>query len=349
MRISSQTPVPLTREFTSEGRLVAKVKVHAGDWASGSEHSFGFGSFSLRGHGKWLPETVRADRLVNLEVASEENVKRLGGAAGWGAVGALALGPVGLLAGVVMGGNKKDVTFIAEFDDGRKMLATTDSKAFTQMQAAIFARPTGAMGKTRQPQKLTAPNPVTDGAGWGADISGLSRSERDKLALELRAIYEGSDGFTTADLDHYESLIRDGKGVEAERLAADIQARAAQVRDENLQVTLNRLDEMLAGMTPSERTAHAASMRNLYEEAGTHMGVDFDRYEALLVAGHGAEALKVLDGPNTTSRIEGDIVALAEDYNLTMAEARRLAEIEGDPSRQDEWLEIVERGAARGL
>lgn len=50
----------------------------------------------------------------------------------------LALGQVGLLAGLILGGNKKEVTFVAKFKDGRKMLATTDSKSFTKMQAATF-------------------------------------------------------------------------------------------------------------------------------------------------------------------------------------------------------------------
>jgi hypothetical protein len=116
---------------------MAKVKVHAGDWAKG-DHSFMFGQFSLRRDGAWSAETIAATTLSELEVASEESVKKLGGTVGWGAVGLVALGPVGLLAGLLLGGNKKDVTFVAKFNDGRKMLATTDSKSFTQMKAATF-------------------------------------------------------------------------------------------------------------------------------------------------------------------------------------------------------------------
>lgn len=89
-------------------------------------------------HGKMMPEGIHSSQLAEVELASEEAVKRLGGTVGWGAVGALALGPVGLLAGLLLGGNKKDVKFVAKFKDGRKMLATTDSKAFTQMKAAVF-------------------------------------------------------------------------------------------------------------------------------------------------------------------------------------------------------------------
>ncbi|MGI2002125.1 hypothetical protein [Shewanella frigidimarina] len=54
-------------------------------------------------------------------------------------MGALALGPAGLLAGLLLGGGKsKDVTFVAKFKDGRKFLGTTDNKTFTKLQAAVF-------------------------------------------------------------------------------------------------------------------------------------------------------------------------------------------------------------------
>jgi len=78
------------------------------------------------------------NQLASIEIASEESVKRIGGAAGWGAIGALVLGPVGLLAGMLLGGRGKDVTFIATFKDGRKLLATTDSKTFVKLQALVF-------------------------------------------------------------------------------------------------------------------------------------------------------------------------------------------------------------------
>jgi hypothetical protein len=52
--------------------------------------------------------------------------------------GAVLLGPLGLLAGVLVGGRKKEITFVAKLKDGRKFLGTPDSKTFTQLQAAVF-------------------------------------------------------------------------------------------------------------------------------------------------------------------------------------------------------------------
>ncbi|WP_433664134.1 hypothetical protein ACQPW1_19600 [Nocardia sp. CA-128927] len=56
-----------------------------------------------------------------------------------GAVGAVTLGPVGALAGALLGGKGKDVTFILTHEDGRKMLATNTSKQYTKLQAILFA------------------------------------------------------------------------------------------------------------------------------------------------------------------------------------------------------------------
>lgn len=117
---------------------MSKVTVHAGDFSKGGQHSFNFGSFALYSAGKMMPEGIHASALEAVEHASEESVKRLGGTVGWGVVGGVLFGPVGLLAGLLAGGRGKDVTFIARFSDGRKFLGTTDAKTYTKIQAAVF-------------------------------------------------------------------------------------------------------------------------------------------------------------------------------------------------------------------
>ena len=117
---------------------MAKVTVHAGDFLKG-DGQFSFGSLTLKTtEHAWLGETIQLSQLESVDVASEESVKKIGGAIGWGAAGALVLGPVGLLAGLLLGGKKKEVTFVAKLKDGRRLLATTDSKTFIKLQAAVF-------------------------------------------------------------------------------------------------------------------------------------------------------------------------------------------------------------------
>lgn len=119
--------------------LMANVQIHAGDFRKGKA-SFSFGVFGglFTDEHPWMGETIHGKELEEVSVATEDSVKRLGGTVGWGAAGAVLLGPVGLLAGLLLGGKKKEVTFVAKFKDGRKMLATTDAKTYTKIQAACF-------------------------------------------------------------------------------------------------------------------------------------------------------------------------------------------------------------------
>lgn len=117
---------------------MAKIKVQAGDFLKG-DCQYSFGSLVLRTEEhKFMGETISVTELEAVDIATEETVKKIGGTVGWGAAGAVILGPVGLLAGLLLGGKKKEVTFVAKFKDGRKLLATTDSKTFTKLQTAVF-------------------------------------------------------------------------------------------------------------------------------------------------------------------------------------------------------------------
>lgn len=119
---------------------MATIKIHAGDFYKGAQHKYHFDTMILfSDRAKWMGEKIGTAEISTIEAASEDSVKRAGGTIGWGAVGAVALGPLGLLAGLVLGGKGKDVTFVATLKDGRKMLATTDSKSFTKLQAATFS------------------------------------------------------------------------------------------------------------------------------------------------------------------------------------------------------------------
>ena len=114
------------------------VKIHAGDFLKG-DGVYSFGSLVLRTkEHSFVGESIRVTRLEKVEIATEESVKKIGGTIGWGVTGAVIFGPVGLLAGLLLGGKKKEVTFVAKLRDGRKLLATTDSKIFTKLQAAVF-------------------------------------------------------------------------------------------------------------------------------------------------------------------------------------------------------------------
>lgn len=94
--------------------------VLAGDFLTGTV-SFSGGELRIS-TGSGFGEMLYAKEVACLEVASEESFKKTGGTIGWGLTSAAVFGPVGLLAGLVLGGKKKEVTFIMMFEDGRKLL-----------------------------------------------------------------------------------------------------------------------------------------------------------------------------------------------------------------------------------
>ena len=117
---------------------MATIKVLAGDFIEGTgQLSWGSLILKTKEH-NFLGETISLTELDTVDIATEENVKKIGGTVGWGVAGAVILGPVGLLAGLLLGGKNKEVTFVAKFKDGRKLMATADSKTFTKLQAAVF-------------------------------------------------------------------------------------------------------------------------------------------------------------------------------------------------------------------
>jgi hypothetical protein len=68
--------------------------------------------------------------IKSLDVVTEENKQNLLAKAGWGTLGAVALGPIGLIAGLFMGGKSKATVFLCVLDDGRRFMAEADAKTY---------------------------------------------------------------------------------------------------------------------------------------------------------------------------------------------------------------------------
>ncbi|MYB62848.1 MAG: hypothetical protein F4X69_15935 [Gemmatimonadetes bacterium] len=115
------------------------LKILAGDLI-GPKAEFnagGFGFFEEHDYGKPDVQYYMSD-VKKIEEITEANKVRVLGAAGWGLLDTLVAGPIGLVAGAVLGGRGKTVVFSVEFNDGKKSLFETDAKTWKRILAAGF-------------------------------------------------------------------------------------------------------------------------------------------------------------------------------------------------------------------
>jgi len=105
------------------------VKVLAGDIAAG-DWEFSTGTL-------WGPfdQIDLPGKLKHVELQTEESVKKVSETLGWGLAGGLIFGPTGFLAGILLGGNKKEVCALCELKDGRRFLAVMGNKTYQQILA----------------------------------------------------------------------------------------------------------------------------------------------------------------------------------------------------------------------
>jgi hypothetical protein len=110
------------------------VKVLAGDLTAG-DWEFNMGIL----WGGFDQVNLTTD-LKSIKVETEESAKNVAQTLGWAVVGNLVFGPLGLIAGLTMGGNRKQVCAMCELTDDRKFLAIMDSKIYQQMMALTMNR-----------------------------------------------------------------------------------------------------------------------------------------------------------------------------------------------------------------
>ncbi|WAB99480.1 MULTISPECIES: hypothetical protein [Pseudomonas] len=112
---------------------MTRLTVQSGDFLQG-EGEYRNGSLTLKTPRSPSPgERISLTRISDLRLASLESNRNLGTALGWGMAGALVAGPVGLLAGLWLGGKEEEATFLATFKDGRKLMASTDGKTWSKI------------------------------------------------------------------------------------------------------------------------------------------------------------------------------------------------------------------------
>lgn len=126
---------------------MTRLTVQAGDFLQG-EGEYSNGSLTLKtATNPTAGEKIALTRIKEMTIANQESSKSLSSAIGWGMAGALVAGPIGLIAGLWLGGKEEEITFVATLKDGRKLMAITDVKTYTKMAGTWQRR----MPKTQNP------------------------------------------------------------------------------------------------------------------------------------------------------------------------------------------------------
>lgn len=119
------------------------IKVLAGDWEPGTVCVFEAAMFGktdrIRMARVFGPE-YPANEVVSIDIVTEQNSTSILKKAGWGFVGSVALGPLGLLAGVLGGGNRHEKIVAVEFTDGKRALLQCDAKSYGEMMRLTFRK-----------------------------------------------------------------------------------------------------------------------------------------------------------------------------------------------------------------
>jgi len=119
---------------------MAKMKILAGDFLQGSGDYHGAVLSIESALYPWPGITISTSMIRSIEIVGKEENKDISSALLQGAVGSLVMGPLGAVAGFMLGNEHKEVTFLATLKDGRKFLATLDEKAFSRLNAAHTTR-----------------------------------------------------------------------------------------------------------------------------------------------------------------------------------------------------------------
>jgi hypothetical protein len=96
-----------------------------------------FGVFQHHYESDWGNPTVVnvGTEIESAEIITEDNKVNFMGAAGWGIVGGLLTGGVGLLAGAVLGGRGKETYCALRFKDGSQFVVSGKPKDVVALMA----------------------------------------------------------------------------------------------------------------------------------------------------------------------------------------------------------------------
>ena len=130
---------------------MADIQVIGGDFPK-AKGSYGFGNLYIKtGKLNWLGQNMTG-LLIDIQPLSARSKKSIMDAIGIGAIGSLAFGNAGLIAGLILGGNKREASFIATLSDGRRFIAKAKPKVVDKL-VKIALRNASRTSHSRQKER----------------------------------------------------------------------------------------------------------------------------------------------------------------------------------------------------
>ena len=116
---------------------MAKIKILAGDFLEGSAVlEPGFITIETAVY-PWPGLKIATSEILDATVVSETSYRDVSSTVGLGLAGALALGPIGAVAGLILADDEIELTFSMQLRDGRSLLCATEKRTYRDIEAAI--------------------------------------------------------------------------------------------------------------------------------------------------------------------------------------------------------------------
>ncbi|WP_040068900.1 hypothetical protein [Pseudomonas batumici] len=115
---------------------MSKIKILAGDFLDGhAEHEGGYIIVETALY-PWPGLKLPTSEIADIRAVSEASHQGMRGTMSLSLAGAMVLGPVGAIAGLMLADEEKEVTFSLDFRDGRSLLCVTDGRTYRDIEAA---------------------------------------------------------------------------------------------------------------------------------------------------------------------------------------------------------------------
>ena len=118
--------------------VLGSIRVHSGSFGEGTDSQFAGTSFIMKKRGYFFSrESIPASQVSSFEVLAAGEQTSMKGAAAYGVLGGVTLGPLGALAGAFLGGRTHQVLFRIKFRDGRGAVCSADFADVSKMLAVL--------------------------------------------------------------------------------------------------------------------------------------------------------------------------------------------------------------------